>query len=167
LQQIADHLGRSCSTVSRRIYPVYNQKHLEKSQTWRRENVEESRKISRNWKKNNKEKVKKLARKRISKQRVQQGIDNRNLSLRDPRQAFEHFGEACAYCGGTDKLTVDHYVPLSRGGMHAPSNIVPACLSCNCSKGAKNAETWYKTRNYFDPLRLDSIYNFLIANTRG
>jgi 5-methylcytosine-specific restriction endonuclease McrA len=167
LQQIGDCLGRSLSTVSRRIYPSYNQKHLERSRAWRQENAEESRKICRNWKKNNKTRVKELARKRVSKQRIQQDVNNKNPSLQELRRAFEHFGGACAYCGNTEKLTIDHYVPLSRGGMHASSNIVPACLSCNCSKGAKDAEAWYKTRNYFNPARLDGVCNFLLANTRG
>jgi 5-methylcytosine-specific restriction endonuclease McrA len=29
-------------------------------------------------------------------------------------------------------------VPLSRGGSHTASNIVPACRSCNSSKGARS-----------------------------
>lgn len=42
----------------------------------------------------------------------------------------------CFYCGKTvKKLTMDHVVPLVKGGEHSLSNIVAACLSCNCSKG--------------------------------
>ncbi|MCC6481353.1 MAG: HNH endonuclease [Sphingomonadaceae bacterium] len=45
------------------------------------------------------------------------------------------FRGACAYCGRTDvKLTMDHVVPLAKGGAHALSNIVPACSHCNSSK---------------------------------
>jgi 5-methylcytosine-specific restriction endonuclease McrA len=41
----------------------------------------------------------------------------------------------CAYCGKpTDNLTMDHVVPLARGGAHTASNIVPACLTCNMRK---------------------------------
>jgi len=44
----------------------------------------------------------------------------------------------CAYCGKKPaKLTQDHVIPLSRGGSHTPANIVPACTSCNSSKGAR------------------------------
>lgn len=54
--------------------------------------------------------------------------------------AFDH---RCAYCGTPgDDLTMDHVVPLSRGGAHAPENIAPACRSCNASKGAKLLEEW-------------------------
>jgi len=30
---------------------------------------------------------------------------------------------------------MDHVIPLSKGGKHLPSNVVPACASCNSSKG--------------------------------
>nr|WP_239115333.1 HNH endonuclease [Streptomyces sp. SID8499] len=47
----------------------------------------------------------------------------------------------CVYCdapGGT----VDHVIPLSRGGQHAEGNLVPACKSCNSSKGDKLLIEW-------------------------
>lgn len=44
----------------------------------------------------------------------------------------------CYYCKQIfDKLTVDHYIPLSKGGKNSIDNIVPACMSCNCKKGNK------------------------------
>ena len=44
----------------------------------------------------------------------------------------------CAYCGHREsKLTMDHIVPLISGGAHDISNVVPACLDCNCKKNAK------------------------------
>lgn len=46
------------------------------------------------------------------------------------------YKQRCAYCHKRRKLTVDHVVPLSRGGSNTASNIVPACRSCNSSKNA-------------------------------
>lgn len=43
----------------------------------------------------------------------------------------------CAYCLQSAKLTQDHIQPLSKGGAHTLSNILPACQSCNSSKGTK------------------------------
>ncbi|MBN2125894.1 MAG: HNH endonuclease [Deltaproteobacteria bacterium] len=43
----------------------------------------------------------------------------------------------CHYCHrevGRDNLTMDHVVPLSRGGKSAKGNIVPACKECNNKK---------------------------------
>lgn len=40
----------------------------------------------------------------------------------------------CVACGIECKLTVDHIVPVSRGGSNSIGNIQGLCLSCNCSK---------------------------------
>ena len=43
----------------------------------------------------------------------------------------------CYYCGlhvGKLALTMDHVVPLSRGGKSKKGNIVPACKACNNKK---------------------------------
>ena len=43
----------------------------------------------------------------------------------------------CYYCGkevGRMNLTMDHVVPLSRGGKSKKGNIVPACKECNNKK---------------------------------
>jgi 5-methylcytosine-specific restriction endonuclease McrA len=43
----------------------------------------------------------------------------------------------CYYCNrkvGPGELTMDHIVPLIRGGKSTKSNIVPACKECNSKK---------------------------------
>lgn len=43
--------------------------------------------------------------------------------------------KGCAYCGSKEKyLTVDHAVPLSKGGSNYIENILPACFWCNVKK---------------------------------
>lgn len=47
----------------------------------------------------------------------------------------------CRYCGQRfppDQLSMDHIVPLARGGKSTRGNIVPACTDCN---RRKNLET--------------------------
>jgi 5-methylcytosine-specific restriction endonuclease McrA len=54
---------------------------------------------------------------------------------------------SCAYCGDIpDKLTQDHVIPLSKGGAHSFENIVPACVSCNSSKGTQLADDFINNR---------------------
>jgi 5-methylcytosine-specific restriction endonuclease McrA len=43
----------------------------------------------------------------------------------------------CWLCGD-EADTVDHVIPLARGGWHCLSNLRPACGSCNSSKGARD-----------------------------
>jgi 5-methylcytosine-specific restriction endonuclease McrA len=50
----------------------------------------------------------------------------------------------CAYCP-KQGTTIDHVVPIARGGRDAPENVVPACLSCNSSKGARLLSEWQRT----------------------
>jgi len=43
----------------------------------------------------------------------------------------------CYYCGrpaAPKDLTMDHIVPISRGGKTTKSNVVPACKECNNNK---------------------------------
>jgi 5-methylcytosine-specific restriction endonuclease McrA len=40
----------------------------------------------------------------------------------------------CAYCQMIKPLTMDHIIPLSRGGRHTKENVIPACRSCNARK---------------------------------
>ena len=43
----------------------------------------------------------------------------------------------CAYCHGTfapDALTMDHVVPLARGGRSVKGTVVPCCRVCNAPK---------------------------------
>lgn len=49
----------------------------------------------------------------------------------------------CSYCHeGVGKYHIDHIKPLAKGGLHTISNLTIACVSCNCSKGAKLLEEW-------------------------
>jgi len=54
------------------------------------------------------------------------------------REIVAVYGGRCAYCLSTStELTQDHMDPVSRGGAHVISNIVPACRRCNGRKGAR------------------------------
>jgi 5-methylcytosine-specific restriction endonuclease McrA len=43
----------------------------------------------------------------------------------------------CSYCGGSfppEELTMDHLVPVIRGGMSVRGNVAPVCKECNNRK---------------------------------
>lgn len=48
------------------------------------------------------------------------------------------FGNACAYCRIAAKLTMDHVVPLAKGGPHNARNVVPSCQPCNSEKSTND-----------------------------
>lgn len=66
---------------------------------------------------------------------------------RDVCCRFERDGVVwCAYCGIRPGTTTDHVLPLVRGGRDEPGNVVPACKTCNCSKGAKLLSEWRRIK---------------------
>lgn len=51
----------------------------------------------------------------------------------------------CAYCGEADQpLQRDTMLPISRGGRYTLENVVPACASCNASKGNDEVTGWLR-----------------------
>lgn len=56
----------------------------------------------------------------------------------DWEQALRDYGHQCAFCGVHDEpLTVDHIVPISRGGGNWQWNVRPLCAPCNGNKGSR------------------------------
>ncbi|MFM7512268.1 MAG: HNH endonuclease [Cyanobium sp.] len=52
------------------------------------------------------------------------------------RNLFQRYFHRCQYCGSRqERLSVDHVLPRSRGGMDTWENVTTACLSCNVRKG--------------------------------
>jgi 5-methylcytosine-specific restriction endonuclease McrA len=58
------------------------------------------------------------------------------LTQKEWEEILERYHHSCAYCGASNvSMTKDHVVPVTKGGTHTKDNIVPACRSCNSSKG--------------------------------
>ncbi len=63
----------------------------------------------------------------------------------------------CYYCGGSFSpaaLTMDHIVPMARGGKSIKGNVVPACKVCNNKKKYMLPIEW---EEYLQSLTEDSV----------
>jgi len=59
----------------------------------------------------------------------------------------------CYYCNqnvGRSELTMDHLVPLSRGGKSKKGNLVPACKECNNKKKYLLPMEWQEYLKHLD-----------------
>lgn len=57
------------------------------------------------------------------------------------RIKWQSEGKVCFYCSGQFD-TIDHIIPLMRGGDNMEKNLAPCCRSCNSSKGSKLLSEW-------------------------
>lgn len=88
-----------------------------------------------------------------------------SLTVEQWRDCKEHFNNSCAYCGKEpDIIHREHFVPHIQGGEFTINNIVPACISCNSSKGCKNFFEWYPEHKNYSKERERIILKYLNYN---
>ncbi|XP_010553809.1 PREDICTED: uncharacterized protein LOC104823787 [Tarenaya hassleriana] len=63
----------------------------------------------------------------VKRRRVKNSLSRKNILLRDDY--------TCQYCSTRENLTIDHVLPISRGGEWKWENLVAACSRCNSRKG--------------------------------
>ncbi|XP_058105900.1 uncharacterized protein LOC131249264 [Magnolia sinica] len=68
----------------------------------------------------------------VKRRRIKHHLSRKNIFFRD---VF-----TCQYCSSRDNLTIDHVLPVSRGGEWNWENLVTACAKCNSRKGQKILE---------------------------
>lgn len=55
-------------------------------------------------------------------------------------QVFKLYGRKCLCCGSTKNLTIDHVIPVYKGGKNCISNYQPLCKSCNSRKSTRTTD---------------------------
>jgi hypothetical protein len=116
----------------------------ERNRIWAKENRSKENAKKRNWRSKNPEKVQEeFTRYRTRKK--QNGIFS--IIKKDMRKLLATSN--CFYCHTEmSKPTLDHVIPVSRGGQHSIGNLVASCGSCNSSKGGKTIMEWRKFREW-------------------
>ena len=60
----------------------------------------------------------------------------------------------CAYCNKViEAATVEHFIPIAKGGTLTKENVLPVCLSCNTSKQDKDFFEWYPQQEFYSKER--------------
>jgi hypothetical protein len=136
-QSTSVYCSRLCS---RRVtYARYRPQRLAATKAWVKANPELRRAIAAQYKAN---------------RRMWEQLNPGSVGIlsKDWRKLLRHYRHRCAYCGGNEGgIHMEHVIPLSRGGRHAIGNVLPACQSCNLSKGAKLVAEWKRDDSAWSP----------------
>lgn len=109
------------------------------------------------WRARNPDAYREIARRRNANKRSARGKAMAPVTLDQLQVRFATFGDRCAYCGTASRITVDHVLALSAGGLDEASNIIPACWNCNSGKHARPVEQWYRRQPFFTETRWRKI----------
>jgi len=112
-----------------------------RAETWREENAEANQRQQQHWRRTHRELVLEQGQRRRARKSAAPVND---FTAKEWRVLCKALGYRCVYCGERfpfTQLTQDHIIPLSKGGAHTLSNILPACRSCNSRKGNRDVPT--------------------------
>jgi len=105
--------------------------------------AEQQRIKSNEYWRNNREKYNAHVRNRRARLRQSEGFHTvEDIQKKIQDQRYKCYWCNCDISGG--KHTVDHYIPIAKGGSNWPSNLVMACKRCNFSKSDKMPEEFIK-----------------------
>lgn len=107
---------------------------------WEKANREKMRAKERKWAANNPQKV---AEKNL---RRQGRVLAKGIFRINKKEIEKLLSMPCFYCGQTKNQSLDHVIPVSRGGTHSIGNLVTACRSCNSSKRDRTIMEWRKRK---------------------
>jgi 5-methylcytosine-specific restriction endonuclease McrA len=80
---------------------------------------------------------------------------------------IKKYHNKCAYCGcrlDIDKISIDHIVALSRGGLDVVENMNPACTICNGYKSYLSIEEF--RAKLLKDINVENNYKIYINNAR-
>jgi len=137
---------------------IYRQNHpLQVRAGWNRwsglhpvERAENRRSADRLYRINNREKVNASAREYRKTIRPYTNLRKRlkgGAHIAELRNLIDSYLGRCVYCfEPLNPVTIDHIVPLIKGGTNDIENLVPACGRCNSSKNRNNLVVWLAKR---------------------
>lgn len=125
----------------RKLYHALHREHnIKKATEWNRSH-KERRKITKNkWRANNKELTNFLCRMYQYRRKGASGY----ATPKQVKELYDKYLGLCVYCNFNKASSLDHIIPLKKGGINNIENLAPACISCNSSKRDKLLSEWKK-----------------------
>jgi len=120
---------------------------------WAEENRNHLKEYQKNWREENKDYIKKYNKQNphiITNARIKrQNKINDRITKDEWFEIMFLYDFKCFYCDLilNNNYTLDHIIPISKGGKHCFDNLIPACRSCNSSKTNKIFPIWDGIKN--------------------
>lgn len=110
------------------------------------------------YRKNNKEKLKAKNHKRRTLKQNSGG----SYTVEQWNESLKYFNNKCAYSGKPmEQVSVEHIIPITKGGTSYIWNIIPCEAILNYSKQDKDLLEWYKEQEFYSEERLNKIYEYI------
>lgn len=127
----------------KKYYEENKEKIQNRYRTWSRSNRDSLNEYHRNWYQENIEHARILNRAKGHRRRLNCLRNGNNTLTSDQVREIIESSTQCYYClKNCEELSLDHVVPISRGGQNCIENIVSCCKSCNSSKNDKLLHEW-------------------------
>ncbi len=131
--------------------PEYKKSYTEMCRKWRHKNPDKvkatypKRELARKaWRERLKDteeyKLKSVTYASERRERLRNGNNKVKLKPSEVKQIYERDEYKCLACGSSDDLTLDHIVPICKGGFNTLDNLQVLCKTCNCSKFTKTID---------------------------
>jgi 5-methylcytosine-specific restriction endonuclease McrA len=120
--------------IYRRWYEKHAKAIIEKYRTWRRNNPVASRDRTNKYRRSHPELTRAIAKVWCHKRRAWKLDRVATLTKREWEQVLKAHNGLCMRCQTSENISMDHIVPLSRGGNHTKENVQPLCRPCNSRK---------------------------------
>jgi 5-methylcytosine-specific restriction endonuclease McrA len=141
----------TCTISSRNSWYNNNKERASiKNKLWMQNNPEKKKAKNTKWRKANPEKAKnaveqhrvnnpeKYTSYRANRRARFRGAKGNGITSQQIKDLIAKQSNICIYCKKKGNLTLDHIIPLARGGLHDITNAQMICKSCNSSKCAKD-----------------------------
>jgi 5-methylcytosine-specific restriction endonuclease McrA len=130
----------------KRYYDRHREERCADAREWSRKNPEIGRANAKRWYYENRERAKENSRTAHRNRRARLKRAFGVVSTADFREIVVLQGQRCAECRRAVSLTMDHIIPLARGGEHDKKNIQALCMECNQTKHARDPIEFARSR---------------------
>ena len=99
-----------------------------------------------------------------AKRRKREELQGAGINKEQWLEMMQFFDWKCAYSGvlvnTKNNRSIDHIIPIVKGGEHEVWNCVPMYANYNFSKKEKDIMEWYTAQDFYNEEKLDKIYEW-------